>query len=47
MVDEVKTTINEEGGQSTWADYKAKGPYFYPRGALGKFFARFFANYNG
>jgi len=43
MVDEVKTTINEEGGQSTWADYKAKGPYFYPRGALGKFFARFFA----
>ena len=43
MADEVKKVISEDGGQSTWVDYKAKGPYFYPRGALGKFFARFFA----
>jgi len=43
MADEVKKTITEDGGQSTWSNYKSKGPYFYPRGALGKFFARFFA----
>ena len=43
MADEVKD-ITEDGGQSTWVDYKARGPYFYPRGALGKFFARFFAS---
>jgi|10_taG_2_1085330.scaffolds.fasta_scaffold15071_2 hypothetical protein len=40
---EVEKQIVEDGGQSTWNDYKAKGPYFYPRGALGKWFARFFA----
>ena len=43
MADEVKERIVEDGGQSTWVDYTANGPYFYPRGALGKFFARFFA----
>lgn len=43
MADEVKTPIQEDGGQSTWNDYQAKGPYYYPRGALGKWFARFFA----
>jgi len=43
MVDEIKKTIAEDGGQSTWNNYATKGPYFYPRGALGKWFARFFA----
>ncbi len=42
MADEVKNQIVEDG-QSTWANYATKGPYFYPRGALGRFFARFFA----
>ena len=41
--EEIKQQIAEDGGQSTWNDYAAKGPYFYPRGALGKWFARFFA----
>tara|TARA_R110000824_G_scaffold351071_1_gene537984 strand:+ start:12383 stop:14155 length:1773 start_codon:yes stop_codon:yes gene_type:complete len=44
MADEVKTKLTEDGGQSTWSNYTTKGPYFYPRGALGKFFARFFAS---
>ena len=43
MADEVENQIVEDGGQSTWANYATKGPYFYPRGALGRFFARFFA----
>ena len=43
MADEVKEKIEEDGGLSNWANYTSKGPYFYPRGALGKFFARFFA----
>ncbi len=46
MVDQIKeeTTIVEDGGQSTWNNYTSKGPFYYPRGALGKFFARFFAS---
>jgi len=43
MATEVKKVISEDGGQSTWVNYKVQGPYFYPKGALGKFFARFFA----
>ena len=44
MADEgLDKQISEDGGQSTWNDFTAKGPYFYPRGALGKWFARFFA----
>ena len=42
MVNEVED-ITEDGGQSTWTNFRSRGPYFYPRGALGKFFARFFA----
>ena len=44
MADKVDKVLSEDGGQSTWQDYTAKGPYFYPRGALGKWFARFFAS---
>ena len=43
MADEIKDQLVEDGGQSTWSNYATKGPYYYPRGALGKFFARFFA----
>ena len=43
MADEVKEPIVEDGGQSTWGGMPGRGPYFYPRGALGKWFARFFA----
>ena len=43
MADKIKEVLNEDGGQSTWNDYTARGPYFYPRGALGKWFAKFFA----
>ena len=43
MADEVKGKIDEEGGQSTWSNYATKGPYFYPRGALGRWFSKFFA----
>jgi|TARA_A100000172_G_scaffold41301_1_gene25194 hypothetical protein len=44
MVDKINKQLDEDGGQSTWANYGTKGPYYYPRGALGKFFARFFAS---
>lgn len=43
MADEIKKPIVEDGGQSTWNNYTSRGPYFYPRGALGKWFAKFFA----
>lgn len=43
MANEVEDQLVEDGGQSTWQNFKSKGPYYYPRGALGKFFARFFA----
>ena len=42
MADEVKKKLTED--QSTWANYDTRGPYFYPRGALGRWFARFFAS---
>ena len=42
MVDKIeKQSITED--QSTWSNATGRGPFFYPRGALGKFFARFFA----
>jgi len=41
--EEIKEPIVEDGGQSTWGGMPGRGPYFYPRGALGRWFARFFA----
>ena len=45
MADEIieEESLVEDGGQSTWQNFSVRGPYYYPRGALGKFFARFFA----
>jgi len=43
MADEIEKTLVEDGGQSTFGGMPGRGPYFYPRGALGKWFARFFA----
>ena len=44
MVDEVKKQITEDG-ESTWqGNFTTAGPYFYPRGAIGRWFARFFAS---
>ena len=43
MVNEIKKQISEDG-ESTWSNYATTGPYFYPRGALGRWFARFFAS---
>jgi len=42
MADEVKKKLTEDG-ESTWSNFTTVGPYFYPRGAIGKWFARFFA----
>ena len=44
MADEVKKQITEDG-ESTWqGNFTTAGPYFYPRGAIGRWFARFFAS---
>jgi hypothetical protein len=43
MADEVKKQITED--ETTWqGNFSTAGPYFYPRGAIGRWFARFFAS---